>query len=58
MRLPTAAGRIAARGSMFRCGYCRGWVRVAAGRLATVHGQVRLVHVWHPVRAGESRSPR
>jgi hypothetical protein len=43
---------------MFRCGYCLGWVRVAAGRLATVHGQVRLVHVWHPVRAGESRSPR
>lgn len=45
--------RIAARGSVFRCGYCRGFVRVAASRAALVRAEVRYVHVWHPVRPGE-----
>ena len=50
-----AAMRIAARGSVFRCGYCRGLVRVANSRVATVAGVVRYVHAWHPVRADEGR---
>ena len=54
-RLPAAAGRFAARGSVFRCGFCRGLVRVNHSRVATVAGVVRYVHTWHPVRAGEGR---
>jgi hypothetical protein len=49
------AMRIAARGSVFRCGYCRGLVRLADARAATVRGEVRYVHDWHPVRPGEGR---
>ncbi len=54
-RASAAAMRIAARGSVFRCGYCRGWVRVTAGRVATVRNEVRFVHAWHPIRPGEGR---
>ena len=42
----------------FRCGYCHGVVRVAAARVATVRGETRYVHRWHPVRPGEGRKIR
>lgn len=52
-RLPAATGRSAARGSVFRCGYCGGRVRAADGRLVKVRGKAQMVHASHPVRAGE-----
>jgi hypothetical protein len=46
------------RGSVFRCGYCRGRVRVNAARLVQVRGQAMYVHGWHPERWGEKRLNR
>jgi hypothetical protein len=53
--LSPAARRLLMRGSVFRCGYCRGLVRAGNSRAATVRDTVRLVHTWHPVRPGEGR---
>ena len=53
--LSPAARRMLRRGSVFRCGYCRGLVRAANSRAATVRGRLLLVHPWHLVRPGEDR---
>ncbi|TDU05611.1 hypothetical protein EDD99_4136 [Streptomyces sp. 846.5] len=54
-RLPPRVRRTLQQETAFRCGYCRGRVRVIGARVAMVRGELRYVHAWHPVRAGETR---